>query len=127
MTDLASLRESIANTLGSAVVGDVMARGELTFEVQPAAIREVMTHLRDVGEFKILVDVCGVDWPQRAKRFDVVYHLLSMTKNARLRIKAQVASPLLRGCDLSKPSNETLGMRTSVFSSSRYSAAWASW
>ena len=90
MTDLASLRESIANALGSAVVGDVMARGELTFEVQAAAIREVMTHLRDAGEFKILVDVCGVDWPQRAKRFDVVYHLLSMTQNTRVRIKAQV-------------------------------------
>jgi NADH-quinone oxidoreductase subunit C len=90
MTDLASLRESIANALGSAVVGNVMARGELTFEVQAASIRQVMTHLRDVGEFKILVDVCGVDWPQRPKRFDVVYHLLSMTKNARLRIKAEV-------------------------------------
>jgi NADH-quinone oxidoreductase subunit C len=90
MTDLASLRESIAKALGSAVVGDVMARGELTFEVQAASIREVMTHLRDVGEFKILVDVCGVDWPQRARRFDVVYHLLSLTKNARLRIKAEV-------------------------------------
>ena len=90
MTDLASLRESIANALGSAVVGDVMARGELTFEVEAASIREVMTHVRDVGVFKILVDVCGVDWPQRAKRFDVVYHLLSLTRNARLRIKAQV-------------------------------------
>jgi NADH-quinone oxidoreductase subunit C len=91
MTDLASLRDSIATALGGAVVGAVMARGELTLEVQAAAIREVMTHLRDAGEFKILVDVCGVDWPQRAKRFDVVYHLLSMTRNARVRIKAQVA------------------------------------
>jgi len=91
MTDLASLRDSIATALGGAVVGAVMARGELTLEVQAAAIREVMTRLRDTGEFKILVDVCGVDWPQRAKRFDVVYHLLSMTRNARVRIKAQVA------------------------------------
>ena len=90
MTDLASLRESIANALGGAVVGAVMARGELTFEVQAAAVREVMTHLRDVGEFKILVDVCGVDWPQRAKRFDVVYHLLSLTGNKRVRVKARL-------------------------------------
>src|ERR1700742_2272365 len=90
MTDLGSLRDSIAAALGGAVTGAVMARGELTFEVQAASIRDVMTHLRYVGEFKILVDVCGVDWPQRAKRFDVVYHLLSMTKNARVRIKAQV-------------------------------------
>src|SRR3569833_3605326 len=91
MTDLASLRDSIAAALGSVVVGAVMVRGELTFEVQAASIREVMIHLRDVGEFKILVDVCGVDWPSRLpKSFDVVYHLLSMTQNARIRIKAQV-------------------------------------
>ena len=50
-----------------------------------------MAHLRDdPGDFKILVDICGVDWPQRAKRFDVVYHLLSLTKNLRIRVKAQV-------------------------------------
>ena len=50
-----------------------------------------MTHLRDDGcEFKILVDLCGVDWPQREKRFDVVYHLLSLTRNARIRVKAKV-------------------------------------
>src|SRR3954464_10859376 len=90
MTDLASLRDSIATALGGAVVGAVMARGELTLEVQAAAIREVMTHLRDAGEFKILVDLCGTDWPQRAKRFDVVYHLLSLSQNQRIRVKAQI-------------------------------------
>jgi NADH-quinone oxidoreductase subunit C len=90
MTDLASLREEMAAALGSAVTGAVMARGELTFTVDPAAIRDVMLHLRDRGDFKILVDVCGVDWPQRAKRFDVVYHLLSMTRNVRLRVKAEL-------------------------------------
>src|SRR3569833_2214619 len=91
MTDLASLRVSIAAALGSVVVGAVMVRGELTFEVQAASIREVMIHLRDVGEFKIMVDVCGVDWPSRLpKRFDVVYHLLSLTQNVRLRVKAEV-------------------------------------
>src|ERR1043165_7545253 len=90
MTDLASLREDLTTALGGAIVGEAMACGELTFEVQADAVRAVMAHLRDVAEFKILVDVCGVDWPQRAKRFDVVYHLLSLTKNARLRIKAQL-------------------------------------
>jgi NADH-quinone oxidoreductase subunit C len=90
MTDLAILRESITTALGSAVTGVTMVRGELTLEVQASEIVKVMLHLRDAGEFKILVDVCGVDWPQRAKRFDVVYHLLSMTQNARVRVKAQV-------------------------------------
>jgi NADH-quinone oxidoreductase subunit C len=91
MADLASLTESIKSALGGAVVESVMARGELTIEVSAAEILRVMLHLRDQAEFKILVDICGVDWPQRDKRFDVVYHLLSLTRNARIRVKAKVA------------------------------------
>src|ERR1700760_4231168 len=90
MTDLATLREDLTTSLGSAVVGAVMASGELTLQVQASAIRGVMVHLRDFADFKILVDVCGVDWPQRAKRFDVVYLLLSLTRNARVRVKAEL-------------------------------------
>jgi len=90
MTDLASLSESITSALGSAVTGVTMARGELTIEVAAADILNVMAHLRDGADFKILVDLCGNDWPQRAKRFDVVYHLLSLTRNARVRVKAQI-------------------------------------
>ena len=58
-----------------------------------AEILRVMLHLRDVADFKILVDICGVDWPQREKRFDLVYHLLSLTKNARIRVKAKAIMP----------------------------------
>ncbi|HWY66009.1 MAG TPA: NADH-quinone oxidoreductase subunit C [Rhizomicrobium sp.] len=90
MVDLASLSESITSALGSAVTGVTMARGELTIDVAAADIMKVMAHLRDGADFKILVDLCGNDWPQRAKRFDVVYHLLSLTKNARVRVKAQI-------------------------------------
>jgi NADH-quinone oxidoreductase subunit C len=90
MTDLAALNESIKSALGSAVVESVMARGELTIEVQPSEILRAMVHLQGDADFKILVDLCGLDWPQREKRFDVVYHLLSLTKNARIRVRAQV-------------------------------------
>jgi NADH-quinone oxidoreductase subunit C len=90
MADLAALSESITSALGGAVTGVTMARGELTIEVAAADILKVMAQLQGAGEFKILVDLCGVDWPQRAKRFDVVYHLLSLTRNARVRIKAQL-------------------------------------
>ena len=90
MTDLASLSESIKSALGGAVVESVMARGELTIEVKPSEILRTMVHLRNEADFKILVDLCGVDWPQREKRFDVVYHLLSLTKNVRIRVKAKV-------------------------------------
>jgi len=90
MADLAQLSESITSALGGAVTNATMARGELTIEVNAADILKAMAHLQGAGEFKILVDLCGVDWPQRAKRFDVVYHLLSLTRNARIRVKAQV-------------------------------------
>ena len=58
-----------------------------------------MTVLRDQLEFQQLVDLCGVDYPERAERFDVVYHLLSMTKNRRARLKVQtdVNVPILYG------------------------------
>jgi NADH-quinone oxidoreductase subunit C len=92
MTDLTALGQSISGALGGAVTGVTVLRGELTLDVAAAEIVKVMTHLRDAAdcEFKILVDVCGTDWPQREKRFDVVYHLLSLTKNQRIRVKAQV-------------------------------------
>jgi NADH-quinone oxidoreductase subunit C len=90
MSDLAILRESTISALGSAVTASAMMRGELTIEVQASEILKVMVHLHNQADFKILVDICGVDWPQRAKRFDVVYHLLSLTKNVRIRVKAQV-------------------------------------
>src|SRR4051812_16137866 len=77
MTDLAQLSESIKSALGGAVTGVTLARGELTLDVAAADILKVMVHLRNSEDFKILVDLCGTDWPERAKRFDVVYHLLS--------------------------------------------------
>ncbi len=90
MADLSALGESIKSALGGAVTGVTVARGELTLDIAAADIIKAMAHLRDAEEFKILVDLCGNDWPQRAKRFDVVYHLLSLTKNVRIRVKAQV-------------------------------------
>ncbi len=90
MTDLAVLGESIKSALGAAVSNVTLTRGELTIEVAAAEVLKTMVHLRNEHDFKILVDICGVDWPQRVKRFDVVYHLLSLTRNNRIRVKAQV-------------------------------------
>nr|WP_272211687.1 NADH-quinone oxidoreductase subunit C [Marinicella sp. W31]MDC2877579.1 NADH-quinone oxidoreductase subunit C [Marinicella sp. W31] len=69
-----------------------VAHGELTVFTTPGAIVDVAKFLRDDGQcaFAIIIDVCGVDWPGRAQRFDVVYHLLSPTQNARIRIKVAV-------------------------------------
>ncbi len=86
------LGHSLATALPGAVLGHSYAVGELTLEAEPARIVDVLKHLRDNAdcEFKILVDICGVDWPEREKRFDIVYHLLSLTRNMRIRLKVQV-------------------------------------
>lgn len=69
--------------------GPTVAFGELTLQTEAARIVAVMRTLRDdpaLG-FIAIVDVCAVDYPAREKRFDVVYHLMSPTRNARLRVK----------------------------------------
>jgi NADH-quinone oxidoreductase subunit C len=90
MSDLAALAEQLSGALEGAVIESKIALGELTVMVPPARILEVLGWLQGPGEFKILVDICGLDWPQREKRFDVVYHLLSLTRNRRIRVKAMV-------------------------------------
>jgi len=88
METLEQLGEKIGRALGMQAH---VAVGELNFDVQAGEIVRVLTALRDQFEFRTLVDICGVDWPERAKRFDVVYHLLSLTKNQRVRVKVKVA------------------------------------
>lgn len=83
--------------------------GELTLRVAPADIVPVLTFLRDDASclFKAFVDLCGVDYPQRAERFEVVYHLLSPRLNQRIRVKLRVAeevavpsiTPVFSGAD----------------------------
>ena len=82
----------IAKALPGAVTGHKVATGELTVDVEPGEIVRVLIALKDDPgfDFKILIDLCGVDCPAREKRFDVVYHLLSLTKNRRVRVKLQV-------------------------------------
>jgi NADH-quinone oxidoreductase subunit C len=92
MATLEDLGERIAAALGGAITGRSVTLGELTLTAVPGEIVRVLTYLRDDGDcaFKVLVDICGVDWPERGKRFDVVYHLLSLSRNRRIRIKLEV-------------------------------------
>lgn len=90
METLAELGQGIAAALPGAVTATRLAADELTVDVEPGDIVRVLSYLRDEHAFKTLVDICGVDWPQRAKRFDVVYHLLSLARNRRIRVKLQV-------------------------------------
>ena len=73
-------------------ISDVeLATDEIVVFAQADRIEKVLTFLRDNPEclFKQLIDVCGVDWPSRVRRFDVVYHLLSLQFNRRIRVKVE--------------------------------------
>lgn len=87
---LKDLGDYIAAALPNDVLSTEVNRvGELTVVVRTPSITKVLTFLRDDSGclFKQLVDVCGVDWPGREDRFDVVYHLLSLKHNQRVRVK----------------------------------------
>jgi len=84
--------ESALTPLGAEMVGALgvqaqVAFGELTLVAERERIVEVLTALRDRFGFQQLLDICGVDFPDREERFEVVYHLLSLTRNARVRVK----------------------------------------
>jgi len=86
---LTELADEISPSLGEALLESRVERGELTLRVQRGTIVRVLTHLRDDPncQFKQLMDICGVDYPEREERFEVVYHLLSLRQNHRARIK----------------------------------------
>ena len=86
---LKELGEHISDALESDVRGCEVAHGELTITIHRDRVVKVLRFLRDDAacRFTSLIDICGVDWPSRSDRFDVVYHLLSMHKNQRIRVK----------------------------------------
>jgi NADH-quinone oxidoreductase subunit C len=88
---LEELAAHIEAKLGAAVQGHAITKGELTLRVAPEEIVPVLTALRDDVQclFQVLIDICGVDYPEREKRFEVVYHLLSPRKNQRIRLKCE--------------------------------------
>ncbi|WP_375460619.1 NADH-quinone oxidoreductase subunit C [uncultured Enterovirga sp.] len=91
MTDLQALSDHVATSLGDAVTGRAIAYGELTVVVEAGRILDALTFLRDdpACRFISFIDLCGVDYPGREKRFDVVYHLLSPRHNTRIRLKVE--------------------------------------
>ncbi len=69
-----------------------VTRGELNVDVAPSNLVEFVEFLRSDQncKFSTLVDITGVDYPERAKRFDVVYHFLSMYQNQRIRLRVSI-------------------------------------
>lgn len=88
---LNDMGQAIAGALENEVHEYAVALDELTVTVRADKIVSILTTLRDDPNFKFvqLTDICGVDYPERRNRFDVVYHLLSLKHNIRVRIKAQ--------------------------------------
>jgi NADH-quinone oxidoreductase subunit C len=92
MADMEGLQElgaQIADALSDDVLETLVHRGELIVRVHRASIVPVLTHLRDYAafDFKALMDITGVDYPEREERFELCYHLLSFRHNHRVRVK----------------------------------------
>jgi NADH-quinone oxidoreductase subunit C len=88
---LSELLAALEATLGPVLQGSRLVLGELSIEVAGPALPRVMTFLRDDPNmlFKELIDITAVDYPERDQRFEVVYHLLSLHHNQRLRVKVR--------------------------------------
>jgi NADH-quinone oxidoreductase subunit C len=88
---LAVLVEHLAAALPGVMQDYEIHHGELAVRIPREAIIEALTFLRDDSQcrFTVLCDICGVDYPDRPLRFEVVYNLLSMSRNLRIRLKVE--------------------------------------
>lgn len=86
---LKELASYIGEAAAGLITGSEIAYGELTLSTDSVKLIDLVNFLRDDVQcgFVSFIDLCGVDYPQRADRFDVVYHLLSPRQNVRIRVK----------------------------------------
>lgn len=87
ITSNEGVADALGKALGAAVLDTVEAFGEISITVDRKKLADVMEKLRSDHEYQQLVEIAGVDYPDRPERFEVCYHLLSLTKNHRIRIK----------------------------------------
>ena len=83
--------DALAGALGKALVASKEEHGEVVLTVARGEIENVLRTLRDGHEYQQLMEIAGADYPDRAERFEVVYMLLSVTKNHRLMVKVLAA------------------------------------
>jgi NADH-quinone oxidoreductase subunit C len=105
MANLEELSVYLREARGNLVANAGIAFGELNVEVSAENYIELLTFLRDDERCRFIsfIDLCGVDYPSREKRFDVVVHLLSPKHNTRIRVKTEIGE------------DETIASATSVF------------
>ena len=91
--DLSALRTSLTDLLGDKLAGMEERLGELTVVVKAAGMLDTLMRLRDAAGFEQMIDLCGVDYSAYGdgawdgRRFAIVYHLLSVAHNIRLRVR----------------------------------------
>jgi NADH-quinone oxidoreductase subunit C len=88
---LKALADHVSAALPGAVLSSEIRHGELCCHIERAAVVRVLGFMRDDPKcrFTVLCDVCGVDYPDRPQRFEVVYNLLSLSLNQRIRLKLE--------------------------------------
>ena len=95
---LRDLGDHVAAAFPQDVTATAIAHGELMVSARRDAVARLLAFLRDDAKclFHVLVDICGADYPERPERFDVVYNLLSVKLNQRIRVKvmADETSPV---------------------------------
>ncbi|PKP65925.1 MAG: NADH-quinone oxidoreductase subunit C [Alphaproteobacteria bacterium HGW-Alphaproteobacteria-7] len=79
--------DAISESISVWLIDAQETHGEVSFRVQRDAIEQVLRILRDDHQYQQLMEIAGVDYPDRAERFEVVYMLLSLTKNHRVMVK----------------------------------------
>ena len=84
---LAGIADQVKAAIGTAFLSAKDEVDEVSIDVARESVADVLTTLRDRFEYQQLMEIAGVDYPERAERFEVVYHLLSVTKNHRLRVR----------------------------------------
>ena len=93
MVDLTSFQNNLNDTLRDSVLSIKEEHGHIIFDIIPSAIVEVVTYLRSKKGFSFttLIDITAIDFPAKEKRFQLIYHFLSMTENKRCKITMAVS------------------------------------
>ena len=85
------VRETLVKALGKMVLASKEQHGEIVIGVVREKVEDALRTLRDEHQYQQLMEIAGVDYPDREERFEVVYMLLSLTKNHRIMVKVRAA------------------------------------
>ncbi len=81
---------ALAEKFGESVIESKIDRGDAVAVIAPGAVHDIIAWLRDQHDFKMLADLCGVDYLPREPRFEVVYQLHAMGRGERIRLRVQL-------------------------------------